>query len=110
MVDSTAKVFIGQRIEYFRTKANLTQDELAEKMGYKSGSSMISQVERGTAGMSVEQAINAAKILKIHPAALLSEKELSNEDILLLSDFLTLLASDKRPNIEAIKTLIKASI
>ena len=109
MVEGNIKTNIGKRLEYFRLRAGLTQDELAGKMLYKSKSSMISQIEGGTAGMSVEKALEAAKILNVHPAALLSEKDLSNDDILILSDFLKLLESDTRQNIDAIKTLIRAS-
>jgi len=109
IVDINIKAYIGKRLEYFRVKAGITQEELAEKLGYKSGPSMISQAERGLAGMSVEQYIKAAKILNVHPAALISEKDFSNEDIELLSDFLQLLGSDKKQTINIIKTIIKSS-
>jgi transcriptional regulator with XRE-family HTH domain len=110
VIEATLKERIGKRLEFFRGRASLTQEDLALKMGYKSKSSMISQIERGITGMSVEQAIKAAKILNVHPSALLSEKDLSNDDLLILSDFLTLLTSEKKQNLDAIKTLIQASL
>ncbi len=109
MVDKALWGTIGPRIRFFRERARLSQDELASLLQYESGSSMISQVERGCAGMSVEQAIKAAKILKVNPSALLSERELSNEEIELLSEFLTLLENKTHPNMGAIQALIKAS-
>lgn len=100
---------IGKRIRLFRNKAGLTQDQFAELMGYNSKSSMISQIERGKAGMSIAQAMKSAKILNVPAVALLSETKLTDTDINLLNDFMTLLSSGNRPNIEAIRILIKAS-
>jgi transcriptional regulator with XRE-family HTH domain len=110
MVKNDLRKIVGKRILTFRTQKGLSQEEFAELMGYKSKSSMISQIENGGTIMSVEQAIKASKILNVHPAALLSDVDVTDEDVQALSDFLLILEDLKNPNREAIKTLIKASV
>jgi transcriptional regulator with XRE-family HTH domain len=110
MVKDKLKKKIGKRIKLFRKLTGLNQEEFAAKMGYDSGSSMISQIETGGATMSIEQVMKAAAILNVHPVALLSEKDFSDEDIITLNKFLMVLEDDKNPNKVAISTLINASI
>lgn len=45
---------IGPKIKQFRKKRKLTQDELAESLGY-SGKSVISHIEKGDADMTYEK-------------------------------------------------------
>ena len=45
---------IGPRIKRFRTKRKLTQEALAESLGY-SGKSVISHIEKGDADMTYEK-------------------------------------------------------
>lgn len=49
-----SKQTIGPRIKQFRKKRKLTQDELAESLGY-SGKSVISHIEKGDADMTYEK-------------------------------------------------------
>ena len=49
-----SKETIGPRIKQFRKKRKLTQDELAESLGY-SGKSVISHIENGDADMTYEK-------------------------------------------------------
>jgi len=98
----------GKKLRLFRLKAGITQDQLASGIGYESGSSMISQIERGLAQMSMEQALKAARFLKVHPSVLLAGEELSDDDLVLLNDFLDYLSQKDRPNLEALKILMKS--
>ena len=45
---------IGPKIKQFRKKRKLTQDELAESLGY-SGKSVITHIEKGDADMTYEK-------------------------------------------------------
>lgn len=110
MIKEELKVMIGKRIKLFRKAMKLSQEKFADKMGYDSGSSMISQIENGGATMSMEQAVKAARILNVHPAVLLTDKNYSDDDLRALNNFLLILEDHKNPNRDAIKTLIKASI
>ena len=49
-----SKETIGPKIKQFRKQYNLTQDELAESLGY-SGKSVISHIEKGDADMTYEK-------------------------------------------------------
>ena len=49
-----SKETIGPKIKQFRKKRKLTQDELAESLGY-SGKSVISHIEKGDADMTYEK-------------------------------------------------------
>lgn len=49
-----SKKTIGQKIKQFRKSRNLTQDELAESLGY-SGKSVIAHIEKGDADMTYEK-------------------------------------------------------
>jgi transcriptional regulator with XRE-family HTH domain len=101
------KVF-GERLKYFRDRAGMTQSQLATSIGLSAGAGAISQIEKGVIGMEPVNIVNAAKTLKIHPAALLTNDELTNEELEILSEFLAILAlKDKTANWGAIKTLIQ---
>ena len=49
-----SKETIGPKIKQFRKQRKLTQDELAESLGY-SGKSVISHIEKGDADMTYEK-------------------------------------------------------
>lgn len=49
-----SKETIGPKIKQFREHRKLTQDELAESLGY-SGKSVISHIEKGDADMTYEK-------------------------------------------------------
>lgn len=98
----------GSRIKFYRKRAGLTQVELAKRIGLSPGAGALSQVENGYRGLDSINIINIAKILKVHPSALFTDEELSNEDISLLSKFLLILEQkEKTEHWVAIKTLIQ---
>jgi transcriptional regulator with XRE-family HTH domain len=52
---------IGENIKKFRENKNLTQEQLAEKVGVHR--TLITQVERGTKGLSIPTGQAIAKVL-----------------------------------------------
>ena len=65
---------LGQNIKNKRLQLNLTQEELAQKLGYKSRSS-INKIELGINDISQRQITAFAKALNTTPAFLLGLEE-----------------------------------
>lgn len=63
---------IGRRIALYRKKANMTQSFLSEKLGITE--SYISQIERGSARISLSRLSQISDILGIDIALLVSDK------------------------------------
>jgi len=61
---------LSRNVHYFRTLNQMSQDELAQKMGLSSRSS-IRHIESGRSDVSTEQLIKMAQILKCTPMDLL---------------------------------------
>ena len=76
---------IGEKIKQFRMQAGMSQQELAEKLGYKSGTA-ISLIESG------ERGVDAADIKKFADALGVTGSLLIGEDTNL--DFATALSSE----------------
>ena len=55
---------IGKRIKYFREKKGLTQQELADKMGYKSKST-IGKIETGVNDINQSTVVKFADVLDV---------------------------------------------
>ncbi len=68
---------IGSRILALRKRANLTQQELANKVGYKSKSA-INKIELGTRDISQSKIILFANALNVSPACLMGIEESQN--------------------------------
>lgn len=65
---------IYERIKYLREKQSMSQDELAEKVGYKHKSA-ISKVERGIRDISQTMIVRYAKALGTTPSYLMGWTE-----------------------------------
>ncbi|MDY2573339.1 MAG: XRE family transcriptional regulator [Fusobacterium necrophorum] len=61
---------LGERVKLKREKMNLSQEELAEKMGYKSKTS-IHKIEQGITDLPLSKVSELAKVLKCTPAYLM---------------------------------------
>ena len=61
-----AKETIGPKIKQFRKDHNLTQEQLAEALGY-SGKSVISHIEKGDADMTYEKMVLFLKKFNVNP-------------------------------------------
>ena len=65
---------VGKRIKDKRESLNLTQDELAKKLGYKSKST-INKIEKGINDVSQSKLMEFAKVLKTTPSYLMGWEE-----------------------------------
>lgn len=61
---------VGQKISYYRRQLGWTQEELAEKMGYKHKSS-INKIELGIADITQSKVVQFAEVLGTTPAYLM---------------------------------------
>lgn len=61
---------LSKNIRSFREKAGLTQDELAQKLGYKTRSS-IAKIESGVYDVPARKITLFAKALNVNPATLM---------------------------------------
>lgn len=73
---------IGDRIKNRREALNLSQDELAKRLGYKSRSS-INKIERDASGLPQSKIIQIANALQTTPAYIMGWEEVQkNNDVL----------------------------
>lgn len=88
---------VGERIKYRREQLNMTQGELAKKVGYTSRSS-VAKVEANANGMVQSKLILFAEALQTTPAYLLGwedgEPTYKNEDA--VSDIFVRLRNDSK--------------
>ena len=70
---------IGRRISFYRKKKNLTQSVLSEKLGVSD--SYVSQLEQGTAKVSLSRLMEISKYLDIDISLLVSDKMIVSQQI-----------------------------
>ena len=70
---SNIKVLLGKKLKFYREKANLTQEQLAEKIGINSRS--VSLIERGANFITAETLEKIIFALDISPKALFDFEE-----------------------------------
>lgn len=75
-------------LKQLRISKGMSQDELAEKLGYKSRS-IITRIENGTARLSQKLIMDYAEIFDVSPMDILEaeEKQMKREQLLLLMEF-----------------------
>ena len=76
---------IAIRIKETRIKRGLTQEQLAEKLGYNNRSS-INKIEKNTYEIGLETLIRIAKALNVSPAYLAFGDDPIKDDVSLLFD------------------------
>ena len=102
---------IGSRIKKRREALNITQEELAHSLGYKSKSS-INKIEKGLTDLNQNKVMEIAKILRTSPTYLLGvDDNEHNNDVLYDYKFkdgtsFTIL-TDNKDFVEAVKTWAK---
>ena len=69
---------VGQRIRYIRKQKNITQDELAQKLGF-SGKSTVSNYELDLRSIELKDVEKWASALEVDPLALLGRGEFFRE-------------------------------
>lgn len=72
--------FIGQKIKSLRTKAGLTQEQMAEKCGIST--SYLGHIERGSRKLSLETAVKIADCLRVSIDALIIDGKAVDSNIL----------------------------
>ena len=73
---------LGGKIQKLRKITGMTQATLAEKLGYSE--KYMSAVENGRGGMKQEKIKKTAEIFNVQPDALMSEKDLTYEQLEML--------------------------
>ena len=73
-----SKETIGPKIKQFRKKRKLTQEELAESLGY-SGKSVISHIEKGDADMTYEKILLLLRTCKLDANELLETERIDKQ-------------------------------
>ena len=99
---------IGANIFFHRERNGMTQEILAEEMGYSHASS-VSAIERGKKPIGKKKLIQLAGIFDIHVAELFSpiDTASSTEEHVLINKFIYLARSKEKPSVYgAIKELI----
>lgn len=83
---------IGQKVKQLREKNNLSQKDLAEKLGYQSDTA-IHLIEKGKRSLSVEKLKELAEIFNVSASVLIDDKVYSKD-----VDIKTALRTDSRLN------------
>lgn len=73
---------VGDRVKEARIHNNLTQEELAKRVGYASGRSAINKIELGKAYPSQKYIVALAEVLGVSANWLLGTEEEKKEDAL----------------------------
>lgn len=98
---------IGEILKTFRLKNNLTQEQLAEKLGISL--KYISRIENGNNGVKTQTLINYINILGITPntiyKALITNQEVAEN--IILSEKLNSLSSEKKNFVNSIIDLLQ---
>jgi transcriptional regulator with XRE-family HTH domain len=93
----TLRGCIGKNIKMFRKRAEMTQVDLAKKLGYTS-SGTISQIENGSRGMDFDKLDLAAEVLNIDAAILLAPDTFDDQQIEDLQLFYSIQKKSKQGN------------
>ena len=99
----------GNLIRKYRIRAGLTQDELAQKLGY-SGRATISKIESDTFELSQDKIILCSEVLGVSPLVLMGlqteEDYLRSEKVKAIAKKLDRLPSDGLDQVEKLIELI----
>jgi transcriptional regulator with XRE-family HTH domain len=69
---------IGERLRSLREQRRLTQVELGKLLGTHQAN--VSQIERGLRGVSVQQIVKLARVLRVSPDGLLGVRKLNSSE------------------------------
>lgn len=94
-----------ERIKDLRIKRGMTQAELGEAVGYKSGKVIISQIERGMIDIPLNKLKAIANALGVTSAYLAGYEDDIEQEDLLLAFFRTLNAEGKKTAVEYMRML-----
>lgn len=80
---------LGERIKQLRIEQGMSQDELAQRLGYKSRSS-INKIELGKNDVTQTMIVSIAKVLKTTPAYLMGWNDIPHPQEARTSEFVEL--------------------
>lgn len=96
----------GQNLRTLRKHCGMTQDDVAFALGYESGSSMISQIERGKTDMGPQKLRKAAELFGVEPWVI-DNKFTEKQIMIIRSVFKNLLIKPKEfPHYETVVHLL----
>jgi transcriptional regulator with XRE-family HTH domain len=93
---------VGKKVQLLREIKEMSQMDLAYELGYNS-TGAISQIESGERGMGKDKLIKASKVLGVHPAILMSDKDFNKNHLKLFVDLTALIQT--APDSEHLKTI-----
>lgn len=94
-----------ERIKDLRIKRGMSQDELAERAGYKSGRAMICQIEAGKVNLPLDKLKAIAEALDVTSAYLAGYEDSIEEEELACAFYRTLNAEGKKIALEYLRML-----
>jgi transcriptional regulator with XRE-family HTH domain len=103
------KIILGKKIKKLRELLGYSQEKLAELLDYNE-KSYICNIETGKKGMSMQKILEAAKLFDVPPQALLSEKDLSKEELEMMRNLWRLFDDPNNQYKESIKTLLQKAV
>lgn len=71
---------IGERIRARRKELNMTQDELAQRLGYKSRTS-VNKIEKNVLKLQIDKVVKIAQALNTTPDYILGEEEKPKDEL-----------------------------
>lgn len=71
---------IGERIRARRKELNMTQDELAQRLGYKSRTS-VNKIEKNVLKLQIDKVVKIAQALNTTPDYILGEEEKTKDEL-----------------------------
>lgn len=106
-VNEQNRITVGNKVRKLREMMGLTQDALAEIMGYANGS-MLTLVESGRRGMKYDKMKNLSEYVGIDPMYILDNNDYTMKELKLLTEFSKIVKSgDKHPLYAAFCEMLK---
>lgn len=102
------KIF-GLKVKRLREIHNLNQEDLAAALEYSS-KNFVSDVERGVKGMRTEKIYELAKFFNVPPIVLLTDEDMSEQDLRIAQKALRLTGHPENPYIASIEALMDKAI
>ena len=99
---------LGRKIRVLRKEAGLRQEDLQQALGYDSAT-MVSLIESGRKGMSMEKLSKAAEFFGVNEAFFLSRKPLTDDQIQMIVDVNRIVEQPNTPLFAMVKGVLESS-
>lgn len=97
---------VGERLRFFRELHNITQTEIAQKLGYTSTGTW-SLIENGIRGLNKTKMAEAAKILGTYVEVLTSETEMTKDELIDMNTLMDIRTNPKHPRYKELLKFLK---